>query len=130
MMSPFNLRSYDPADSVAAPSGHADEEYLTWKENEEEDDNMLVKLERHGLRREFKAYFQDHSTEIQDIVSHHLCPKQHQHCTVAEQSTGMHGEFNGCIPISVSNWHDSLEEASRQEGSARLREIAYKGSLS
>ena len=104
MTPPGDVQSYDPAGSAAAPTEHGDEEYSTWTEIEEEDDNMLVKLERPRLRREFEAYLQGHTTEIQDIVSHHLSLRQHQHCTVAERSSWMHGDFNTCIPISVSNW--------------------------
>jgi hypothetical protein len=99
MTPPGDLQSYDPA-----PTGHAEKQNSTWKDIEGEDDNMLVKLERPQLRREFEAYLQDHTTEIQDIVSHHLSLKQHQHCTVAEQSSWMYGDFNACIPITVSNW--------------------------
>lgn len=77
---------------------------MDWEEIEEEDDNMLVKLDRPRLRYEFLSYLECRTAEIKVIVSQHLSLRPHQQCTVAHRSEWLHGDFNICIPISVSNW--------------------------
>jgi hypothetical protein len=65
---------------------------------------MLVKLERPRLREVFMHDLEDQTPTIRSIVSRHLCLKRHQQCTVAPRTAWLHGDFNVCIPISVSNW--------------------------
>ena len=81
-----------------------DQEIAIWEEIEEEDDNMLVKLEMPRLQREFFDYLEGHTTVIKGLVAQHLSLWQHQQCIVADRSEWLHGDFNACIPISVSNW--------------------------
>ena len=81
-----------------------DQEFAKWEEAEEEDDNMLVKLERPRLQREFFDYLESHTTEIKGLVAQQLSLRQHQQCIVADRSEWLHGDFNACVPVTVSNW--------------------------
>ena len=75
-----------------------------WIAIEEENDNMLIKLQRPRLEREFLDYLENCRPAIQSLVSNHLSLSPHQHCTVSDRSQWMHGDFNVCIPISISQW--------------------------
>ncbi|KAK5230864.1 hypothetical protein LTR72_000043 [Exophiala xenobiotica] len=89
------------APSSASPAGGKAE---VWKEIEEEDDNMLVKLQEEPLR---KAFFDDLQSQIPNIcgiVSHHLFLSRLQQCEVADRSEWLYGSFNTCIPINITNW--------------------------
>lgn len=96
--------SPDSVDRNTAAVELTDHFISRWKEIEDEDDNMLVKLEWPRLRREFLDYLQSRTSEIKALVSQHLSLQRHQQCVVANQSEWMYGDFNVCIPISVSNW--------------------------
>lgn len=75
-----------------------------WKEIEEEDDNMLVKLPRPRLEEALYDYLQAHAFEIERIVRHHLSLGKHQRCEISPRADWLHGSFNACIPITVTNW--------------------------
>lgn len=75
-----------------------------WLEIEDEDDNMLVRLEWPRLEREFLDYLQTYTNEIERIVSKHLGLLQGQQCRLANRSEWQCGSFNICIPISITNW--------------------------
>jgi hypothetical protein len=100
--------SDDQLDGATCPNATAAEQknqdIAHWEEIEEEDDNMLIKLERPQLQEEFFNYLESQTAKIKAIVSQHLFLQRHQHCTVADRSEWLHGDFNTCIPISISNW--------------------------
>ncbi|KAJ9644797.1 uncharacterized protein PV06_08292 [Exophiala oligosperma] len=75
-----------------------------WKEIEEEDDNMLVTLQRDVLTEEFLDYLQRHASDIPGLVAHHLLLSDRQECKVSDRSEWLHGSFNACIPVTISNW--------------------------
>ena len=78
---------------------------MTCEEIEDEDDNMLVKLDWPRLQEEFFTYLDNHTRDIQGIVYHHLpLPLYQKQCTVADRSEWRWGDFNVCIPISVGKW--------------------------
>ncbi|RMZ84412.1 hypothetical protein DV738_g658, partial [Chaetothyriales sp. CBS 135597] len=78
-----------------------------WRETEEEeDDNMLVKLKRPRLRQDFFDCHQNHTTEIDAIVRQHLSLGRQQQCKVSDKSEWLHGDFNTCIPITVTKWRE------------------------
>ncbi len=65
---------------------------------------MLVKLERPRLREEFFNYLKSHRSLIMALVSQNLLLQEHQRCVVADVTEWKSGDFNVCIPISISNW--------------------------
>ncbi|OAL30155.1 hypothetical protein AYO20_08871 [Fonsecaea nubica] len=75
---------------------------LDWEYIENEDDNMLVKLEYPRLKREFLEYLQSHTDVIERIVAQHVRLLPGQHCIVAPPSDWLCGSFNACLPIHVS----------------------------
>lgn len=87
--------------SSASP---ADSKSQHWKDIEEEDDNMLVKLEHEPLRQVYLNDLQAQIPSICGIVAHHLSLSRSQQCEVSDRSKWLCGSFNACIPISVTNW--------------------------
>lgn len=71
---------------------------------EDEDNNMLLHLEWDRLQQEFFDYLQAETTTIETIVSQHLDLSAHQLCRVAARSQWLHGTFNVCVPVFVTNW--------------------------
>jgi hypothetical protein len=102
---PYHAPSKLPPEPTTDQDERSEEELISaWREIEGEDDNMLVKLERPRLREVFMHDLEGQTPNIRSIVSRHLCLKRHQQCTVAPRTAWLHGDFNVCIPISVSNW--------------------------
>ncbi|KAJ4527924.1 hypothetical protein HRR83_000676 [Exophiala dermatitidis] len=93
-----------PSGSYTKPVTLAHNSGLSWEEVEEEDDNMLVKLPRNRLREEFLDDIQQHTSDIGGIVAHHLSLSKTQQCRIADRAEWLYGDFNACIPITVSNW--------------------------
>ena len=75
-----------------------------WEDIEEEDDNMLVKLQRETLREAFFEDLQCHIPTICGIVSHHLSLSRSQQCEISDRSEWLYGSFNTCIPITITRW--------------------------
>ena len=73
-----------------------------WQEIEEEEDNMLIKLEWPSLKQEFLDYLEARVAELQGIVAQHLPIRHSQECTISQPSDWMQGDFNVCIPVSVN----------------------------
>ena len=73
-------------------------------ELQESQRNMLVRGEWPRLDEDFKQYLCGHRHEIESIISHHLSLQAHQECTLQEPSKWLRGDFNTCIPVSISNW--------------------------
>lgn len=86
---------------ATSPAGS---EAQDWKELEEEDDNMLVKLQQEPLRQAFSDDLQSQIPNICGIVSHHLSLSRFQQCEVSDRSKWLYGSFNACIPIRITNW--------------------------
>lgn len=76
------------------------------EEIEEEDDNMLIKLQRPRLREELLNTLEEHTSDIRGIVSDHLSLSQIQQCRISDRSQWLYGDFNACIPITVTNWRE------------------------
>ena len=76
----------------------------SWLELQASQRNMLVRGEWPRLDEEFKQYLCGHRLEIESIISHHLSLQVHQKCTLQEPSEWLRGDFNTCIPVSISNW--------------------------
>lgn len=96
------LRELDlDSPSSASP---ADRNAQDWKEIEEEDDDMLVKLQQEPLRQAFSDDLQSQIPNICGIVSHHLSLSRFQQCEVSDRSEWLYGSFNTCIPINITNW--------------------------
>jgi hypothetical protein len=66
---PCDVLSPEPL-SLATAAATANEAQ-NWKEIEEEDDNMLVKVERPRLRWEFFDYLEGRTSEIEGIPTFH-----------------------------------------------------------
>lgn len=86
------------------PTTSSDETAQDWKEIEDEDDNMLVKLQQEPWRQAFFNDLQSQIPNICGIVSHHLSLSWFQQCKVSDRSDWLYGSFNACIPITVTNW--------------------------
>jgi hypothetical protein len=84
-----------------SPSSAADRKA---QEIEEEDDIMLVKLQREPLRQAFSDDLQSQIPNICGIVSHHLSLSRSQQCEVSDRSDWLYGSFNTCIPVNITNW--------------------------
>ena len=69
MTHPRDIQSYSSASSAGAAREEKEENTSKWEEIEDEDDNMLVKLEWARLKREFFDYLQDQTHTIQSIAS-------------------------------------------------------------
>lgn len=65
---------------------------------------MLVKLERPRLREDFCQYLQNHMSLIVSLISQNLSLWPHQQCLIADRTEWTGGDFNICIPVSISNW--------------------------
>ncbi|KAL2433586.1 hypothetical protein ABEF95_007067 [Exophiala dermatitidis] len=94
---------------LCAPDPHSpptasSDEIAQWKEIEDEDDNMLVKLQQEPWRQAFLNDLQSRIPNICGIVSHHLSLRRFQQCEVSDRSEWLYGSFNVCIPINVTNW--------------------------
>ncbi|EXJ82336.1 hypothetical protein A1O3_06149 [Capronia epimyces CBS 606.96] len=75
-----------------------------WSDLEQEDDNMLIHMEWGRLQEEFFDYLEAKTRTIETIVAQHLDLGPHQQCRVADRSQWLHGSFNVCVPVVVSNW--------------------------
>lgn len=91
-------------DPDSPPTASSDETARDWKEIEDEDDNMLVKLQQEPWRQAFFDDLQSQIPNICGIVSHHLSLSLFQQCEVSDRSEWLYGSFNVCIPINVTNW--------------------------
>lgn len=89
------------ASSSASPA-HSKSQH--WKDIEEDDDNMLVKLEHEPLRQAYLDDLQSQIPSICGIVSHHLSLSRSQQCEVSDRSKWLCGSSNACIPINITNW--------------------------
>ena len=108
-MLPHEPPDVEAATAASAPNSDmvADELHglsSIWQELKESQRNMLVRGEWPRLDEDFKQYLREHQREIESIISHHLSLHPHQECKLEEPSKWLRGEFNTCIPVSVSNW--------------------------
>lgn len=99
-MAPLRVFELDHASS-ASP---ADSKAQVWRKVEEEDDNMLVKLQREVSRKAFFDHLERQVSDIGGIVSQHLSLSSSQRCDISDRSEWLYGGFNVCIPITVTNW--------------------------
>ncbi|EXJ80683.1 hypothetical protein A1O3_06967, partial [Capronia epimyces CBS 606.96] len=96
----------DSHDPPALSAAAIDTAAPDWTQIEEEDYNMLVKLQRPHLREEFFDHLQSHASNIRDIVSHHLSLNKTQQCKISARSEWLYGDFNTCVPITITNWRE------------------------
>jgi hypothetical protein len=68
------------------------------------DDNMLQRLAYPDLRFEFYLSLFKRRSDIEAIVSHHLCLRKTETCQVGEFKDWKAGSFNVCIPVNINNW--------------------------
>ena len=88
-------------DSASAPT---DRKAKEWEEIEEEDDNMLVKLQWEPWRQAFFDELECQIPSIRRLVTHHVPLSRSQQCEVSHRSEWQHGDFNVCVPINIANW--------------------------
>ncbi|KEF50800.1 uncharacterized protein A1O9_13148 [Exophiala aquamarina CBS 119918] len=90
----------------SAPALHVASKAKEWEEIEEENDNMLVKLQWEPSRQAFFDDLQCQIPNIRRLVAHHLSLSRSQQCKVSDRSEWRDGGFNACIPVNISNWRE------------------------
>lgn len=93
-----------PQEQESTKTGQSDQWEAATEEIEEEDDNMLIRLNWNHLQEEFFDYLEAETTTIETIVSQHLDLTVHQPCRMSERPQWLHGSYNVCIPVFISNW--------------------------
>ncbi|KIW83173.1 hypothetical protein Z517_02418 [Fonsecaea pedrosoi CBS 271.37] len=100
-MAPLPVLEHD-----SAPTLPADSSAKEWEEIEEENDNMLVKLQWEPSRQAFFDDLQCQIPNIRRLIAHHLSLSRSQQCEISDMSEWRYGSFNACIPVNISNWRE------------------------
>lgn len=69
----------------------------------QEERDMLRRLSYWNKRIYFLCYLDDHSAEIEAIVSYHLGLSEIESCYIAPLDDWIHGSFNMCLPIHIKD---------------------------
>ncbi|EXJ82340.1 hypothetical protein A1O3_06153 [Capronia epimyces CBS 606.96] len=88
----------------SAPALALNNKSKEWEEIEEEDDNMLIKLQWEPSRQAFLDDLQRQIPNIRRLIAHHLSLSRSQQCEISDRSEWRGGGFNACIPVNISNW--------------------------
>ena len=88
---------------------------ITYSTARKEEINILRRLEYHSQKHDFFTTLDNHRDWIKDVVTHHLGLSSTVSYQVADVKDWLHGSFNVCIPVTVSDW-----EARKQPGTRVL----------
>ncbi|KAF1986312.1 hypothetical protein K402DRAFT_431198 [Aulographum hederae CBS 113979] len=84
---------------------------ITLAEALDEDFNMLIRLKYPSQRFDFYLWAHLHRDEFAAVVSQHLGLRKDETCRATEDvKEWIHGSFNLCIPVYVSNWKNHQEK--------------------
>jgi hypothetical protein len=78
---------------------------ISYETARKKDNNVLLQLSYPSQRLDFFLHLYEQQDEIKEIVARHLGLKGPQNCRLGDFSEWMHGTFNVCIPVYVSNWN-------------------------
>jgi hypothetical protein len=77
---------------------------ITYASAKDEEVNILHQLGYHEKQTRFFIHLYNHSDWIKTIVAHHLNLSSPAVCRVSEIKDWLHGSFNVCVPVMLSNW--------------------------
>ncbi len=77
---------------------------IVFDEAVQEEHNMLQRLTYWPKKFDFLLYLHQNRSEIEAIVSCHLGLKRPEDCQLTQPKDWIHGSFNICLPVNVSNW--------------------------
>lgn len=79
---------------------------ISFDEAVAEEQDMLVNLTLWQKREEFYTYLNHRKDKIKEIVSHQLSLRRNQECQLLSCEDWIHGSFNICCPLRITNWQD------------------------
>lgn len=93
---------------------------ITYSVAQREEVNILHRLDYPRQQSEFFTLLDNRRDWVRKIVSHHLnLDLSPETCRIADREDWLHGSYNVCIPVSISNW----EGVDRQSGDRVLLRI-------
>lgn len=86
---------------------------ITYSEARREEVDILRRLQYYDQQQEFFVGLAGQTELIKAVVTHHLGLFSTAQCQVADVEDWLHGSYNVCIPVSISDWKVRAESGAR-----------------
>lgn len=86
---------------------------ITYSAAQREEINLLHRLDYPRQQSDFFTSLDNRRSWIKAVVAHHLNSSLSESCLVADTEDWLHGSYNVCIPVSISNWRGKQQPGER-----------------
>jgi hypothetical protein len=88
-------------------------EEITYSVAKDSEVNVLHRLSWPSQEAQFFSLLESKRSWIRGIVAHHLNLRSANACQVADVREWLHGSFNVCVPVTISEWNQKQQVGDR-----------------